>query len=310
MIIEEFSHASLTSEQLFERLRNVSIAEVKTLIYKVEDLLAAEPLLASIEPCTAIVVGDMHGDIAACLTIARMILEDPELHAIFLGDYVDRGPHQVDVINLVLLLKLTFPDRVLLLRGNHETPLINDANGFRECLHRQFGTPDTKILWHLYNRLFKSLPLAAISWNRIFFVHGGIPEGLASISEIETLPREFDPSDPRVLELLWNDPDSSRKSTGFKKSARGGVAKKFGEAKFLEFIQGMNVTLVIRAHEEFNDGYRYFFNDKLLSIYSSRRAMDSPLNKQIKPKILRLWKDGTICIDMIEPEVIQDGRMI
>jgi len=309
MIIDDIGKQPLTSEELFARLRNISIAEVKTLIYKVEDMLANESLLASIPPCNAIVVGDMHGDIAVCLAIAKLMLAETEnFRVIFLGDYVDRGPHQVDVINMVLILKLKFPARVIMLRGNHETPLINEINGFHDCLSRQFGASDSKILWHLYNRLFKVLPLAAISWNNIFFVHGGIPEQLTSLSEIDALPREFNPADSRVIEMLWNDPDTSKKSSGFKKSARGGPAKKFGESKFIEFIEKMKITFIVRGHEEFNEGYRYFFNNKLLSIYSSRHVIVSPLEKQIKPKILRIDENGEMHIVTIEPEILESCR--
>ena len=52
----------------------------------------------------------------------------------FLGDYVDRGNHSLETICLLLALKLNFPKKIYLLRGNHEDPWINQTFGFfDEC---------------------------------------------------------------------------------------------------------------------------------------------------------------------------------
>lgn len=56
---------------------------------------------------------------------------------LFLGDYVDRGAHSVEVICLLLLLKVNFPGNVFLLRGNHETRKISQNYGFfMECKNK------------------------------------------------------------------------------------------------------------------------------------------------------------------------------
>lgn len=40
---------------------------------------------------------------------------------IFIGDFVDRGYHSVETFELLLCLKVKHPDRITLLRGNHES---------------------------------------------------------------------------------------------------------------------------------------------------------------------------------------------
>jgi hypothetical protein len=47
-----------------------------------------------------------------------------------IGDFVDRGYHSVETITLLFCLKVKYPDRMYLLRGNHESHNVTIMYGF------------------------------------------------------------------------------------------------------------------------------------------------------------------------------------
>ena len=81
-----------------------------------------------------VVVGDLHGQLADLLTIfANHGLPSPAgTQYVFNGDFVDRGPHGVEIITLLLAYTICYPDTVHLNRGNHETEHVSMMFGFMD----------------------------------------------------------------------------------------------------------------------------------------------------------------------------------
>jgi serine/threonine-protein phosphatase PPG1 len=106
---------------------------IKLLCAKVKEILAEEPNVVSVSsPVT--VAGDVHGQFYDLIELFKVGGFLPDTSYLFLGDYVDRGVASVETITLLMLLKLKYPDKLTLLRGNHETRQTTQVYGFStEC---------------------------------------------------------------------------------------------------------------------------------------------------------------------------------
>lgn len=71
--------------------------------------------------CPVSVCGDVHGQFFDVKELFRIggRLADTKASYIMIGDFVDRGYNSVETISLFFCYKLKFPDRFILLRGNH-----------------------------------------------------------------------------------------------------------------------------------------------------------------------------------------------
>merc|ERR1712107_298100 len=121
-------------------------SDIKNICDKVRELFAKEDNVVSVStPVT--IAGDIHGQFHDLLQLFITGGDFSNSKYLFLGDYVDRGRHSVQVISLLFLLKIEYPDKMILLRGNHEARCQTQVFGFYdECLMK-YG--DSKV-WRLF----------------------------------------------------------------------------------------------------------------------------------------------------------------
>jgi diadenosine tetraphosphatase ApaH/serine/threonine PP2A family protein phosphatase len=230
--------------------------------------LRKEPPVLRLNCRRLLVIGDLHGDLESCVNALRLTKKLDDAKAVFLGDYVDRGPYQSSVINLLLQEKRDNPDGIFLLRGNHETPSMNFSYGFLNLLIRMFRSGYEKV-YEAYLKVFSEMPLAGIFNNRVMLVHGGLAKGLEKVEELEEAGKGgVEPEDQRVFETLWNDP--SEEVENFSPNPRGPGVYCFGRRALETFLRNNNLVMMVRSHEPVFQGYRVLFNGLLITIFSCR----------------------------------------
>ena len=218
------------------------------------------------------ICGDLHGQYNDLLNIFKKLgYPSKENRYMFLGDYVDRGRHSLEIIILLFCYKILFHNDVILLRGNHETSDVSRLYGFYDECKRRASIK----VWKNFIDVFDRMPVAAVigktpDYPLIFCTHGGISPSLRYITEINNIKRPVDVPDSGLLcDLLWSDPNTEN-DNGWTPSDRG-VSYLFGKKELAEFLNNNNLDLIVRAHQVVEDGYEFFSNKKLVTIFSAPR---------------------------------------
>jgi len=223
----------------------------------------------------AIIVGDLHGDLKSLVHILDeskflgKAKSGRDVLLVFLGDYGDRGAYSPEVYYVVLKLKEMFPERVILMRGNHEGPPdllasphdlpIQMKNKFREK-----GSEAYLKLRELYNHLYTGV----IIKDRIVLLHGGAPSQATSINDIAYAHKKH-PRERHLEEILWNDPWKGIKGTI---ASPRGAGRLFGEDITNKFLTMLNVKALIRGHQSCPDGYKSIHGGRVLTLFSRKGA--------------------------------------
>ncbi len=280
------------------------------------------------------IVGDIHSDTISLDRILEKtnffnhICNKEKVRLVFLGDYVDRGKAHLKGLQYILTLKYLFPENVFLLKGNHDGGSFIDGEVKMWVRKPEKDNYDDWFLYYLHelSSVNESLPediihnclkffhsLANIAFisagdKIILGTHGGIPRPrgekgsfysyIESISDLtdENIKDNIDRT--IVQNMIWSDPTEENEDLR-EDSGRF----RFTESHFEEFRNLIGFDLFLRGHQVEEMGYKKFFNDRLITIFSSGTILSHGENinnetayEQVDPKIIHIDINGKLDI--------------
>lgn len=321
-IVRQLMHLSNQGRPDWQNtLQLVNTPEMFLLCDTVVEFLREEDSLVEVQlPCR--VYGDIHGQLLDLLEFFNAFSWPDKrrgdifsMNYIFLGDFVDRGAYSCDVVSLLFSLKILYPTRVFLVRGNHEDRLMNVNYGFAADCGRKFGR-DGEDVWQRVNDVFEFLPLAALVGGSIFCIHGGIGDSIFTLDDLRHIPKpiqvvaEVDSKTTRqerqILDALWSDPTDNDQILGVHVSPRGKNTCRFGPDRVQDFNRRNGLRLIIRAHECVQYGYEYFAGGELLTVFSATNYCNQHDNDGAVVVLVKDDKTGEV---VEHAQVIKSGTV-
>jgi len=268
-------------------------------------------------------IGDIHGDKTTLLKILFSIYKgrNPEQVVIFfLGDYVDRGEKDTYVLSIVFSLYLTFPDNIVLMKGNHEQYIVEQGrirpafkpSHFYDDYYEELEAHGMARL--VFIDLLGSLKTYAILENplrkeKILLAHAGIPDKvyLRNVQTFEEalslsyqLQQQFSLPYSPESNFLWRDPSDVYFNDGTPRYV-------FTYEEFYFLMKKFGINRMIRSHEYDsesqeggNRGYRIHFEKypgSVITIFSNGGdSEDTHYSEVSEPSFAQILNDGIIKI--------------
>ena len=252
--IDQLLKAQLLNEQI-----------IKEICEQLKQILIDESNIVSLQSPVS-VCGDIHGQFYDLLEIFKVGGKPPDVSYLFLGNLVDRGHFSVETLSLILCLKLRFPSRVTILRGNHESAPLTKIYGFySECI-RKYGNAN---VWKYFTEVFNYFTVAAIIDEKVFCVHGGLSPLITSLDQIRVLDRFRDiPEEGALTDILWSDPNPEKEGFITGRDQRGAGCA-FGKDVVSKFLTTNKLDHIVRGHQLCMDGYQVSCNGCVSTIWSA-----------------------------------------
>jgi serine/threonine-protein phosphatase 4 catalytic subunit len=249
-------------EQLF-KCEYVSENDVKVLCQRAMEILMEESNVQHIKP-PVIICGDVHGQFYDLVELFEKAGKIPEKNYLFMGDFVDRGYYSVETFLLLVALKVRYPSRITLIRGNHESRQITQVYGFYEECMRKYGGVN---VWRYCTDIFDYLSLCAIIGDSVLAVHGGLSPAINTVDQISLIDRKQEvPHDGAMCDLMWSDPEDIE---GWGISPRG-AGYLFGKSIADHFCEVNKLDLICRAHQLVMEGYKHHFDSQtVVTVWSA-----------------------------------------
>lgn len=220
------------------------------------------------------ICGDTHGQY---LDLCKVLGDDlggfptENNRFVFNGDLVDRGEQAMEVVLLLCMIKVSSPNSVHMIKGNHETITMNSRYGFQTEV---CGKQDYEVL-EKFREFFRVLPVAAVIEDyKVFIAHGGLGNLTQSmaIEEIDELDRFIEPAyGSAIHELLWSDPRDEVEGVAVNYGRGGGYI--FGQQATESFLKKNSLSLLVRSHEVKMGGVARHHSGLCVTVFSAPNYM-------------------------------------
>ena len=279
-----------------------SAIEFIDFVSKIVNPLEFKPVVVRIDKGPVLWVGDIHGFYDNITQAIELAKENSVSTVIFLGDYADRGPLQMQsLINIAYLFarsegykesfdfidplfQESFPFKIIALKGNHEDITVNKKD-FLTKIIEIYGKTDLKSIIQSIEIVYEHFPIMVETKWGTLGVHGGIPEfnnkiELEKIKILRKLKIPIKHNPPALLksdlilaieQILWNDPNEklSTDHSIFSENMRGKPYKVFNQKAFNVFKENLGYDRLVRGHESSRGAFESLWNDTLIHIFSA-----------------------------------------
>ncbi|CUR52254.1 putative serine/threonine-protein phosphatase [Nitrosotalea devaniterrae] len=221
------------------------------------------------------VIGDIHGDLQSLYKILdeinfEVFLANKNNKIIFLGDYIDRGSNSVAVLYTICKLKQTYPNSVILMRGNHEASeeFPFQSHDLPQRITEYFGEQNDK-MYSVILSLFRLLTVMVLVEDNLLLVHGGLAPHISEPVEEMCFPTSKNNTFLLLEDMLWNDP----RMLGDKKweTSRRPYGKHFGVDITQKWLDITHTKALVRGHEPCN-GFRVDHDGIVLTLFSCKES--------------------------------------
>nr|XP_025132618.1 serine/threonine-protein phosphatase with EF-hands 1 [Bubalus bubalis] len=263
------------------------------------------------------ICGDLHGKLDDLFLIFyKNGLPSVTNPYVFNGDFVDRGKNSMEILMILFVSFLVYPNDLHLNRGNHEDFMMNMRYGFtKEILHK-YKLHGKKIL-QILEEVYTWLPIGTIIDNEVLVIHGGISEStdLNLLHRIERnkmrsvlmppIPMDGDHAEKKnkldiatvaqgirtsgffseqltkqeweqVIDILWSDPRDKRGC--YPNTNRGGGCY-FGPDITSKILNKYQLKMLIRSHECKPEGYEICHDGKVITVFSASNYYEEGSNR-------------------------------
>ena len=207
-------------------------------------------------------LGDIHGDLAALEAGLAVAGDDDTI--VFLGDYADRGPDGIEVIERIDQAERSDPKHVVALMGNHEWYTPHGQPTFQPCtliseVEAKRGS------WAGFFSFFSSfvarLSISALIPEAALLVHAGIHPSLVDLESLSA------PGEEAFTDVVWSDPGTE---DGLRPNPRG-IGHRFGPDVTGGVTSALGIRYIVRSHQpsRAKHGPAYDHDKRIITISST-----------------------------------------